>query len=80
MNDPVTLALVFVGGAGGLVIRWLVGVGVGERHRLSGAEHGRRFSACGVGSLARWPSHALSHRGSRRERGVLRKKQEDSCA
>jgi hypothetical protein len=27
MNDPVTLALVFVGGAGGSTIRWLVGIG-----------------------------------------------------
>ena len=33
MNDPVTVALVFVGGAGGSVIRWLVGIGVGERHK-----------------------------------------------
>ena len=33
MNDPVTLALVFVGGAGGSAIRWLVGVGVGERYK-----------------------------------------------
>jgi CrcB protein len=32
MNDPVTLALVFVGGAGGSAIRWLVGIGVGERY------------------------------------------------
>jgi hypothetical protein len=31
MNDPVTLALVFVGGAGDSAIRWLVGIGVGER-------------------------------------------------
>ena len=45
----------------------------GERHRLSGAEHGRRFSACGVGSLARWPSHALSHGGGRRERKIIEK-------
>ena len=29
MNDPLTLALVFVGGAGGSAIRWLVGLGVG---------------------------------------------------
>ena len=35
MNDPVTLALVFVGGAGGSAIRWLVGLGVGERHKGS---------------------------------------------
>ena len=33
MNDPVTVALVFVGGAGGSVIRWLVGLGVGERYK-----------------------------------------------
>ena len=33
MNDPVTLALVFVGGASGSAIRWLVGIGVGERHK-----------------------------------------------
>ena len=33
MNDPVILALVFVGGAGGSAIRWLVGVGVGERYK-----------------------------------------------
>ena len=33
MNDPVTVALVFVGGAGGSVIRWLVGIGVGERYK-----------------------------------------------
>ena len=33
MNDPVTLALVFVGGAGGSAIRWLVGIGVGERYK-----------------------------------------------
>jgi CrcB protein len=35
MNDPVTLALVFVGGAGGSAIRWLVGIGVGERYKGS---------------------------------------------
>ena len=35
MNDPVTLALVFVGGAGGSAIRWLVGSGVGERYKGS---------------------------------------------
>ena len=35
MNDPLTLALVFVGGAGGSAIRWLVGIGVGERHKGS---------------------------------------------
>ena len=33
MNDPVTVALVFLGGAGGSAIRWLVGIGVGERHK-----------------------------------------------
>jgi len=33
MNDPVILALVFVGGAGGSAIRWLVGIGVGERYK-----------------------------------------------
>jgi fluoride exporter len=33
MNDPMTLALVFVGGAGGSAIRWLVGIGVGERYK-----------------------------------------------
>src|SRR5436190_17795650 len=33
MNDPLTLALVFVGGAGGSAIRWLVGIGVGERYK-----------------------------------------------
>ena len=33
MNDPVTVALVFAGGAGGSVIRWLVGIGVGERYK-----------------------------------------------
>jgi CrcB protein len=35
MNDPVILALVFVGGAGGSAIRWLVGIGVGERYKGS---------------------------------------------
>ena len=35
MNDPVTVALVFVGGAMGSVIRWLVGLGVGEHHKGS---------------------------------------------
>ena len=35
MNDPLTLVLVFVGGAGGSAIRWLVGIGVGERHKGS---------------------------------------------
>ena len=35
MNDPLTLALVFVGGAGGSAIRWLVGIGVGERYKSS---------------------------------------------
>jgi len=33
MNDPVILALVFVGGAGGSVIRWLVGIGVDKRYK-----------------------------------------------
>ena len=33
MNDPFTMALVFVGGAGGSAIRWLVGIGVGERYK-----------------------------------------------
>ena len=33
MNDPVILALVFVGGAGGSVIRWLVAIGVGKRYK-----------------------------------------------
>jgi len=33
MTDPVTVALVFVGGAGGSAIRWLVGIGVGERYK-----------------------------------------------
>jgi CrcB protein len=33
MNDLVTVALVFVGGAGGSAIRWLVGIGVGERYK-----------------------------------------------
>ncbi len=33
MNDPVTVALVFVGGAGGSAIRWLIGLGVGERYK-----------------------------------------------
>ena len=32
MSDPVTVALVFVGGAGGSAIRWLVGKRVGERY------------------------------------------------
>jgi fluoride exporter len=32
MNDSFTLALVFAGGAGGSAIRWLVGMGVGERY------------------------------------------------
>jgi len=31
MKDPVTIALIFAGGGGGSVIRWLVGKGVGER-------------------------------------------------
>jgi CrcB protein len=33
MNDPVILALVFVGGAAGSAIRWLVGIGVGKRYK-----------------------------------------------
>ena len=33
MNDPLTLALVFVGGASGSAIRWLVGIAVGERYK-----------------------------------------------
>ena len=33
MNDPFTVALVLVGGAGGSAIRWLVGLGVGERYK-----------------------------------------------
>jgi CrcB protein len=33
MNDPVTVALVFVGGAAGSALRWLVGVSVGKRHK-----------------------------------------------
>ena len=33
MNDPFTLALVFAGGAGRSAIRWLVGVGAGERYK-----------------------------------------------
>jgi fluoride exporter len=33
MNDPVTVALVFAGGAGGSAIRWLVGMGVAERYK-----------------------------------------------
>ena len=33
MNDPVILALVFVGGVGRSAIRWLVGIGVGELGR-----------------------------------------------
>ena len=33
MSDPFTVALVFVGGAGGSVIRWLVGLAVGERYK-----------------------------------------------
>jgi fluoride exporter len=35
MNDPVILALVFVGGAAGSAVRWLVGIGVGERYKAS---------------------------------------------
>jgi len=35
MTDPATLVLVFVGGAGGSAIRWLVGIGVGERYKGS---------------------------------------------
>jgi protein CrcB len=33
LNDLVTVALVFAGGAGGSALRWLVGVGVGERYK-----------------------------------------------
>lgn len=33
MKDSFTLALVFAGGAGGSAIRWLVGMGVGERYQ-----------------------------------------------
>jgi CrcB protein len=33
MSDPSTGALVFVGGGGGSVIRWLVGLAVGERYK-----------------------------------------------
>ena len=33
MSDPLTVALVFVGGAGGSAIRWLVGIGVGDRYK-----------------------------------------------
>jgi fluoride exporter len=33
MNDPVTVALVSVGGAGGSAIRWLVGIGVSKRYK-----------------------------------------------
>jgi CrcB protein len=33
MNDPVTIALIFAGGGGGSVIRWLAGKAVGERHK-----------------------------------------------
>jgi fluoride exporter len=42
MNDPVTIALIFAGGGGGSVIRWLVGKGVGE---------GRKDTAFPVGTL-----------------------------
>ena len=35
MHDSVTMALVFIGGAGGSVVRWLVGIGVGERFKGS---------------------------------------------
>ncbi len=35
MNDPVAGALVFVGGAIGSAMRWLVGLGVGEHHKGS---------------------------------------------
>ena len=35
MNDPVAVALVFVGGAIGSAMRWLVGLGVGEHHKGS---------------------------------------------
>lgn len=33
MHDSVAIALVFVGGASGSVVRWLVGIGVGERFK-----------------------------------------------
>ncbi|MBI3795550.1 MAG: fluoride efflux transporter CrcB [Deltaproteobacteria bacterium] len=33
MNDSVTVALVFIGGASGSVLRWLVGLGIGERYK-----------------------------------------------
>lgn len=33
MKDPLTIALIFAGGGGGSVIRWLVGKGVGERSK-----------------------------------------------
>jgi CrcB protein len=33
MNDSVTLAPVFAGGAGGSAIRWLVGIGVEVRYK-----------------------------------------------
>jgi len=35
MHDPFTVALVFVGGASGSVMRWLVGLAVGEHHKGS---------------------------------------------
>jgi len=35
VHDSVTIALVFIGGAGGSVVRWLVGIGVGERFKGS---------------------------------------------
>jgi fluoride exporter len=33
MSDPLTVVLVFVGGAAGSVVRWLVGIAVGERFK-----------------------------------------------
>jgi len=33
MHDPVTVVLVFVGGAGGSALRWLVGLGINERYK-----------------------------------------------
>ena len=35
MTDPLTIALIFAGGGGGSVVRWLVGIGVGERRKGS---------------------------------------------
>ena len=69
MNDPVTLALVFVGGAGGSAIRWLVGIGAGERragqrHRLSGAEYGCRLLLVELGL---WLGGRLHSKGNATE-------------